>query len=326
MRLLPPPPPGTRLLAVLLAQLVLAACGPRGDDVKGRLLDAPPGARAHVVLEGTPREMGVAQGRLLRARIHAFHEAWQKALLARDGNLLSPATKERRRELMALLEPARRTLPEAALQELEGLAEGCGLPTSTLLLSEMTTDLLRFANEPGPLVQGTLERSAQALAGLRLEGPLAPLLREHLVWVTRPGVGEAARVTLLAPPGALGGLLAVRSDGLALLAVEEPLEAGRQGLAGVPFDLSLRLAAERATGPEQALGLLSKTTAHRVLACDLEGGACFDALIALAGEEPVVQPPTPAASGRTQFGAAYDDAAMWLVEQTGEVSARSRAP
>ena len=289
--LVPPRPPALSALRVLLAGplvvLLLAACGARAEPVTGTLNEDPEGGRSHLVLQGTPRQMGFAQGRLLRARIHAFHEAWQKALLAQDGDLLSPQTRARRRDLTTLLEPARRSLPEAALQELEGLAEGSGLPLTTLLLSEMLTDFLRFQTPPGALLEGSL--SLSPLDGrspvLRLQGPLADLVRPQLLWITRPARPGGLPVTVLAWPGSLGGLVAVRSDGLVLMAVEQPLEIGRQGLAGVPFDLSLRLAAERAADARAARALLSGTTAHRVLLADLGSGHVDCTLCALAGED-----------------------------------------
>jgi hypothetical protein len=310
--------------AAWLAALLLAACGGPVWTPTGTLSGGP-GERAHLVLEGTPHQQGRAQGELLRARIHAFHEAYQRALLAPDGNLLSPASRARRKELLGLLEPARRALPEAALQELEGIAEGSELPLATLLLSEMLTDLLRFQSPPGPLLEGELRVSPAAPDGLelRLSGPLAEVVRPHLLWITRPARGQRPAVTVLAWPGSLGGLLAARADGLALLAVETPLEVGRQALAGVPFDLSLRLAAERAADVLEAHALLARTTAHRVL---LAGGpdlrAARTALCALAGEdlEPVQAPQgqddarLPAPDARFERRA---DGTVWLLGPQG---------
>jgi hypothetical protein len=308
MRLAPLAPP-----IVLLAGVLLLGCGGKDTPAAGRLEVA--GTRAHLIVEGTPREQGLAQGRLLRNRIHAFHEAWHKALLAPGGDLLAPAVQERKRGLLALLGPARRHLPESARQELAGLAEGCGLPEPTLLLSEMLTDLLRFSEPPSPLVAGRVERSGEAKAWLTLEGPLAPLLRERLVWITRRASADVPAVTVLTWPGSLGGLLAARADGLALLALEEALEPGRQGLAGVPFDLSLRLAAERATDAQDALGLLSTTTAHRVVALDLARRTGLEALVALTGEDAVESPLRDVDTRVAQYGVERDADGVWLIAE-----------
>lgn len=315
------------LAALLGALACLAACGRPQPEGQGWLIAGAQGAPDHLVLVGTAREQGAWQAWLLGPRVGAFHEAWQRALVAQDGNLLSPATRARRADLLRLLEPARAALPERAREELAALSIGSGLPEPTLLLSEMLTDLLRYADRPGARLDGRLARTAAAEAWLALEGPLAEVLRPHLVWITRRASREDPGSTVLAWPGSLGALAAVRPDGLALLAHEVPLEPGRQALKGVPFDLSLRLALERApgrgeqdvrarlpgplAGPGAAQALLvalTPSTAHRVLALDLAAGTGREALWALVGEDAVdaplsPAPPAPAHGLRWQDGA-----------------------
>jgi hypothetical protein len=307
------------LLSAATALSVTACGGPEGGE-NAALVRAVAGDL--LVLRGAPREQGRQQGRVLKPEILALHEQWQRAALARDGDLLSAATRERRAGLLRLVDEVERRLPEAARQELDGLAEGCGLPARTLLLTEVMTDLLRFGHGEAALLTGALAWDATARrARIDLEGPWADLLATRLLWIRRERAGAAPCVTVLAWPGSLGGLIAVRRDGLALLALETPLDAGRQSLAGVPFRLGLRLAAERAADATEALALLPRTTAQRVLAVDLAAGAAQSALLALAGED---APPATSARadgpGRPRaHGVAWIDGAPallgWLESQ-----------
>ncbi|MFM8979594.1 MAG: hypothetical protein ACKOSS_03930, partial [Planctomycetia bacterium] len=107
------------LAALSLASLLaLAGCGRPQPEGEGWLLAGAGGAPDHLVLLGAPREQGAWQAYLLGPRVAAFHEAWQRALLATDGDLLSPATRAPRPDLLRLLEPARAALPERARDEL----------------------------------------------------------------------------------------------------------------------------------------------------------------------------------------------------------------
>lgn len=304
-------------LAAALVTL-LSGCGDEGPGGSGRLTYARVNGPTQLTVEGTPRQQGFWQGHLLRDPIRRFHEAFQKRALAQDGDLLSPATRERRAALLTLLGPARERLPEAARQELEGLSEGSGLPEATLLLSELLTDLLRFGSDDGLRLSGRLGQPAPGAVTLTFDGPLAPLVSPHLVWITRGGMEGMPRVTVLAWPGSLGGLLATRADGLTLAAAECALESGRQGLAGVPFDLSLRLAAERAVHARAALSLLARTTAHRVVALDPAGGAAVEVLCALTGDDPLPFAPDAPSEAGTTFGVAWREGTAWLTWQSDQ--------
>jgi len=315
----------TRLWIAASLVTCLLGCGGEGRGGSGRLTPAADGGPAHLRVQGTPRQQGLWQGRLLKDEIASFHEAFQSAALAQDGDLLSPATKQRRVALLSLLKPARERLPERARQELEGLSEGCGLPQTTLLLSEMLTDLLRFGSDDSLRLSGRLGQPAQGALTLVLDGPLAPVVAPRLLWVTRTDEkGVMPSVTVLAWPGSLGGLLATRADGLALAAAESPLEVGRQGLAGVPFDLSLRLAVEHAPDARAALAVLSRTTAHRVAALDPAGGAALEALCALAGDDPLPFAPDAPLEAGTTFGVAWSAGAAYLTWQRGTAPRHSR--
>jgi hypothetical protein len=189
------------------------------------------------------------------------------------------------------------------------------------------TDLLRFGSDDALRLSGRLGQPAAGALTLSLDGPLAPVVVPRLLWITRTDEkgGVLPSVTVLAWPGSLGGLVATRADGLTLAAVECALEVGRQGLAGVPFDLSLRLAVEEARDALDALALLAQTTAHRVAAQGPAGGVAFEALCALAGDDPLpFFAPDAALEAAPSFGVAWSAGAAYLTWQRGAALRRTK--
>jgi hypothetical protein len=270
--------------------------------------------------------MGWWHGHLLKDRIRALHEEWQRRAFALDGDLESGATKARRSAALALVEPVlQRHLPEEVRREYEGLAAGCGLPVRTLLLTEMLTDVLRFTEKAPRLLSATCARSAEgAVSNVNSSwsNPWAGLLAPHWTWITRRGAPGARGTTVLAWPGSLGGVLAARADGLVALAGEADVDVARQGLAGPPFRVSLRRAHERADTPDALLAALARTTAHHVLAVDLARGSAKSQEVAFTGEDPVDVPPPPPPRDELVTGpqmcaagcvrAQHKDGATWL--------------
>jgi hypothetical protein len=330
---------------VLLALPALSAagCADPGVGGSGELVRAAGGgAGDHLTLAGTPYEMGWWHGHLLKDRIRALHEEWQKQAFALDGDLLSSATKERRAAALALVDPVlQKHLPEEVRREYEGLAAGCGLPVRTLLLTEMLTDILRFTEKAPRLLTGRdVRRRPDEGVLLALDGPWQNLLAPHWTWITRKPTSGTRGTTVLTWPGSLGASLAARADGLVALEREEAMEAGRESLAAAPFRVSLRRALERSDDPAALLGALARTTAHQVLAVDLAKDVGLRQRIAMAGEEPTDAPapppmdPSDSMSGLAAlhrelvcatgcFGARRRDEATWVTWQTGATPERS---
>lgn len=245
--------PRTLVLTALLA--LLPGCGDRPVGGTGTL------AGRHLVLAGTPHQMGVWQGRLLGPRIRDLHARWQRAALGGGtrGRDLADACR-------VYADQALRRLPEALRQELDGLAEGSGLAAEDLLLTDLMGDGLRFHDVP-PRLGGLVGVAAGPLAFLAPSGPDADLLADELLLVQRrPEGGEPT--LLVAWPGSLGGLAGVSARGLGLLAVPAPGPAASQSLAGAPFSVLARRALEQATTPEDLVERLGGATAWRVLALD----------------------------------------------------------
>lgn len=280
------------LLAGLLLTLTGPGCGGPSVGGSGTLRATGEGGPGdHLVLAGTPYEQGWWHGHVLRPRILALHEAWQRAAFAEDGDLASPDSQERRRLALLLVDPVLPLLPESVRRELEGLSDGSGLPVRTLLLTELLTDVLRFTeDEPrllGGLVMHDLDEHAVLLG---LHGPFAALVEPALLWITRPAAAGQPPVTVLAWPGSLGALVAGRSDGLAAALAEAPRKKEEQVLRGVPMKIALRLAAERAVSAATLLALLPRTTGHDVVAWDLREPRGLEQQVAHVGGEPHAWP------------------------------------
>lgn len=313
--------PQALAIAAIVALAALGGCGEPAVGGSG-LLAAVEGGGAgdHLTLAGTPYEMGWWHGHLLRDPIRALHEEWQRRAFALDGDLTSAATQARRQAALSLVDPVlAKHLPEAVRQELQGLSDACGLPVRTLLLTEMLTDILRFTEDPARVLLGN-DQWGPAVEGARLVplGPWAELLADRWLWVTRRGADGPA-VTVLTWPGGLGGVLAVRADGALLLAPEVPPLPGREGLAGVPFRISVRLAGALGGPPATRLGALARTTGHLVLAADLALGVGVRQLVASTGDDP-----RDAAPHETPTGGA--DAPAWRLMHDAWMSARRSAP
>jgi len=245
--------PRTLLLAALLT--LVPGCGERPLGGSGRLVGR------HLLLAGTPHEMGVWQGRLLGPRIRAFHARWQAQ--ACGGGERGAALQEACR---VYADQALRRLPERLRQELDGLAAGSGLPAEDLLLTEGLGDGLRFHAIP-PRLRGHLAAAQGPRALLVPSGPDAALLADELLLVERrPAEGEPTLV--VAWPGSLGGLAGASAGGLAFLAAAVPAPVTNQSLAGSPFSLYARRALERATSAEDLVERLGGATAWRLLALD----------------------------------------------------------
>jgi hypothetical protein len=270
------------LVATLVLPLVLlfGACGEPSVGGSGRLY--PPAAGAPglttIRVEGTPYEMGWWHGRLLRDRIGALHRAWQAETFGDDAGL--------RRQCVALLPEVRARIPERVRLEWEGIAAGSGVAADDLLLTEVMRDLLRFVPGSPGLLEGAFVAEADH-ARVVFGGRWARLLDAEWVLVDRrPGDGTPPTVSV-AWPGSLGAVAGARGTSLAFLAAEVPLDPGRDGLNGVPFGVSARLALEKARTPEEFLAACSRTTGHRALALDLAAGRRVEAVLALTGEDPV---------------------------------------
>jgi hypothetical protein len=257
----------------LLGFALLAACGDRDPGGSGRFEDGI------LVLEGSPRQMGWWHGRLLKDRIRDLHADLRRAAFEGAPGALGRAAQLEQacRQYSALVLPL---LPERARQELDGLAEGSGIPAEDLLLVEVMRDGLRF-HEGGarPLAGHLRARAGGRGAAWESEGPDAARLEPEWILVDRRPAG-GTRSVVVAWPGSLGAVAGAGPRGVAALAAERILEIEREGLNGPPFPISLRAALEDARDGADLLARLSRTTGHEVVVLDPGAGTTTRAVLA----------------------------------------------
>src|SRR5208282_3138643 len=102
-----------------------AACHTWGDGYRVTVGTAPD-CFPVVVVTGTPREMGLALGTLMRPEIQAFAPQFLEMAQQEKGGVLSPTHLDKAWESM---EPY---MGWQFIEEMEGLAQGAGLPLEML--------------------------------------------------------------------------------------------------------------------------------------------------------------------------------------------------
>lgn len=264
------------LLAALLAACLLGCGEPREPGGSGRLEGGEGGAVAVLSVAGSPYQMGWWHGYLLRGRIVRLHEAWERALLeavlgrprsASGGNGARAALEQ---YLDLVLDQTFHRLSERMLQELEGMAAGCGLAKERLVRLDVLRDALRPKGLDARLVgaAGLLPRpggSYEARAWWS-GADTAMLLQDWLVVRRAPEGGRATVV--LSWPGSLGAVAGLRDDGLAYLCGEgEVTDRRRMGFGGGrPFLVAARQALAETASAYDLIAETSGTMGHLMLA------------------------------------------------------------
>jgi len=271
--------------------VLLGGCG--SDDSKP---SAPVGGRGyfvearegepfrHLVVEGTPYEMGWHQGRLLSEEIKGGR---------------TDVDPDLRRALDVYLPQFRRLLPKAMLDEVGGIAAGAGVEVDALLSSEVARDVRRFgggstvtviaafAAAPGavPAVAAAVDVASPFKAeaiGAGRELRTWPIPRpSDFVLVERHPIGGAPTL-VLSLHGFLGGSAGISAAGLAIISCEDDsLPTERRSLRGLPFDAGVRWALESGTDAQSTFDALPRLVGNRVLVADATNHR-IDALIGLS--------------------------------------------
>lgn len=288
-----PESPGRRALTggLALTLVIAAGCG-RGAPVggAGRRVEAPPGPRlTQIVVSGTPYEMGVHQGRLLRDAVRA--------------RVARPLPTEVAGVAAGYARPVRDLLPVGAWDELRGIAEGAGVSVDDLFDRERAREIQRWhapATEPGLVSFASAPGDAPCLAvaspwvasavdaafGGGVGGPSA---WDELVVVERHPAGGTATL-VIAAPGSVGGIAGVSARGVVAAFGEDPSRSPEQrSLRGAPFPVGFRYALERGADADAVVAALPRTLGHRVVVADAANRR-VDVLLALAGDDPVASP------------------------------------
>jgi hypothetical protein len=276
-----PPIPVAALLFAAASMAFLPGCGDRPIGGGGSVKSGA-GIR-HVVLRGSPHEIGLHQGRLLRDEIRSLHGAWLERLLRSavgpgGGDLATGAAGKLQEQLEGFVDVARGRLPEATLQELDGLAEATGLAADRLLLFELMHDALRVrVTDMEPRLPAALAAGYVGSGGVReargwWRGPDAPILAPHWLLIERhPEDGMSTVV--LSWPGSVGGILGVSAGGQAYLLGEARSEPDVRGFGkGVPIPVAARVALELGVELPRFVAEVGGSAGHVLLCIQEPGG------------------------------------------------------
>ena len=287
-------PPVLRALGALLLVALLGGCGePLPPGGHGHL-EHREGAPDLLTLEGSPREMGWWQGRLLRSRLLALHERWQQAL---EAELIGAGGEGTARQALKhaldqhgdlCLDQTQMRLSEQSLQELDGMAEATGLKPEQILRLDVLRDALRMkglsARLPGAVGVARAPDGYEARGWW--SGPDAALLAAEAIVIHRKPADGVESVAV-SWPGSLGALAALTAQGLGFVAADaEVRDKRRIGFGGGrPFFV----AAHEALGEsDRAAGLMAAVTGtmgHVFVAFSLDRQSSGHPLSALAAFE-----------------------------------------
>ncbi len=255
------------LLVVLLAQpglLMRASPARQVPSASGGEVFAPgdverDGCRIFY-FSGTPRQIGLRHGRVLRQEIHYLHRAYQEKFLKfAGGSLTKPVLVLGARKLK---------IPDAMKEEMEGIADGCGLPYDEILLANTFFDMKKMLFCTTVAAQG-----ADGFFARNLDFPGFGVLHKHTVVFSLPGE-KGTRMAFVTFPSLVGSLSGINSRGLAC-AVMEVYGKGYRWDAE-PYAMAFRrLLASKSLVKEahQFLKQNPTTTGNNLMVCDATGDA-----------------------------------------------------
>jgi len=239
---------GFALYAGLSGARATFIAGPDADRVEGRGRLSIRGGWRFLHLEGTPNEMGLQQGRLLRPEIRhllrtylggvrVFRGLGRRGLLAR-GRRLEPF------------------IPERYLEEMHALAEGAGISYEDVLIGHTFLEGIQAIACSCYAAWGRATRDGELVFGRNLE--FFSMGIAHLAQVIVFRQPDRGIPTLsVSWPGWCGTLTAVNLAGLCV----GPLNVNRfqRELVGQPYVVMFRRLAEEAADCAEAVEILRAT-------------------------------------------------------------------
>lgn len=263
-----------RFTAVLLA-LATAACAEESAAVPQAPVPqaagaAPPGRLETiggitvVRLSGTPKEMGVQAGTLLKEQIRALLRDYLGAVLPGDRTLPLLAARQMEKHI-----------PERYREEMEALAEAAGVAYDDVLIGNVMVELFQQCSTA--VVRGRRAEGEVLLFGRNLDFPPEGILEKHSV-VIDYAPAEGRRFVAVTWPGLVGVLSGMNRDGLCianlLAAAPDP------SMDGCPYMFLLRDVLEGAGTVDEGLAILRRsrrTTANSIMLADARGAAVAEA-------------------------------------------------
>ena len=213
----------------------------------GARVDASGGVTV-VRLAGTPREKGRGHGTRLRDHIQALFEA----VKPQDEGLAALAIETGGKRFAE-------RLPSAYFEEIEGIAEGCGLSFEQVLYLNSRFDLRAFELAGGDADSIGFREAAAVGKGpeiVRLFDPLDldGMAAELVVFVSL----DDEPLVMVGFPGMVGGFMGVRGTDARVGGTLRPVQSAvTPALTGLPWPLFLRRLLEQPAMPGEPLPALA---------------------------------------------------------------------
>ncbi len=277
--------------------VLVSGCGdaPTSNDTASR-----PDRPYVLELHGSPYEMGLQHGRVLRNEIQLILRTWRKRMLeetlgsTRGRDPSKGPIRDLDEFIDMLVDQSELWLPKRIRSELRGLAEGCGVAEEELLRLEFMRDALRYMGMGTGLSGAVAARATSTCVHARVwwSGHDVSFMRRHLLLLHRKPTGEMESVTL-AWPGALGGLAGIREDGLAYALAQLPVRnAESSGFGGgQTFALAARVAHAESKSVGELFARIKGTVGHVLLVVRHESDPSWTRLEGIAG--PALYAATP---------------------------------
>jgi hypothetical protein len=219
-----------------------------GDRTEGRGRLAVRGGWRFLHLEGSPREMGLQHGRLLRPVVQRLFEEYLRMI--RLFRALSRAELLRRGRR---LEPH---IPAPYLEEMHGLADGAAMDYDDVLIAHTFLESVQAVQCSCFAAHGAATRGGELIFGRNLDFvSMGIAQRCGLILFCKPDRGIP--FLSIAWPGWCGAITAVNLAGLCI----GPLNVHRisANLEGTPYVISFRQMAQEAATCGEAVALLRAT-------------------------------------------------------------------
>ena len=219
-----------------------------GDWMEGRGRLAVRGGWRFLHLEGSPREMGLQHGRLLRPVMRRLFEEYMRMICLFRALSRAELLRRGRR-----LEPH---IPAPYLEEMRGLADGAAMAYEDILIAHTFLESVQAVQCSCFGAHGAVTRNGELIFGRNLDFvSMGIAQRCGLVIFCKPDGGIP--FLSIAWPGWCGAITAVNLAGLCI----GPLNVKRiaANLEGTPYVISFRQMAQEAATCDEAVSLLRAT-------------------------------------------------------------------
>jgi hypothetical protein len=219
-----------------------------GDWTEGRGRLAVRGGWRFLHLEGSPREMGLQHGLLLRPVVQRLFKEYIRMI--RWFRALSRAELLRRGRR---LEPY---IPAPCLEEMRGLADGAAMPYEDILIAHTFLESVQAVQCSCFAAHGAATRGGELIFGRNLDFlSMGIAQRCGLIIFCKPDCGIS--FLSIAWPGWCGAITAVNLAGLCIGLLN--VYHTSANLEGTPYLISLRQMAQETATCDQAVALLRAT-------------------------------------------------------------------